>query len=135
MSEPLEHIKHREILFRGPHHEPHQAQAAALILSNVEGVLHIQPAHPELLHVSYDVTLLTLRVIEELLVELGFHLDNNLMIKLRRALYYYSEEAQQEQLGCRRGHGNCTEAIFIEKYQQRPHGCRDGRPEHWRRYL
>lgn len=135
MTETREHIKHREIPFRGPHHEPNQAHAATLILCNVEGVIHVQPEHPELLTISYDVTLVTLHVIEELLIELGFHLDNNLLIKLKRALYHYSEDIQQAQFGCKHGRGNCTQAVFIEKYQQRPHGCRDERPDHWRRYL
>ena len=128
-------VKHREIWFREPHEDPNQARSATLVLSDVEGVLQVRLQHPTLIHVSYDITYITLQVIDSLLDELGFHLDNNLFMKLRRALYYYSEEAQQEALGCSRGRGNCTQAVFINRYRQLEHGCRDPRPEHWRRYL
>ncbi len=128
-------IKHRSIEFRGPHHNPNQAQSACLILSDLEGILHVSPAHPELLHVTYDVSYISLQVIDELLAELGFHLDNNLFMKLTRALYYYSEESQRDVLGCRHGSGNCTQAVFINRYRRLEHGCRDVRPDHWRQYL
>lgn len=128
-------IKHREIMFRGPHHDANQAQTATLILSDIEGILQVRPQHKELILVTYDVSLISLQVIDEFLGELGFHLDNNLLMKLRRALYYYTEELQQEVLGCRRGRGNCTQAVFINRYRQLEHGCRDVRPDHWRQYL
>lgn len=130
-----EAIKHREIWFRGPHHDPHQAQTATLILSDIEGIIQVHPPHSQLILVTYDVRLISLRVIDGFLGELGFHLDNNLLMKLRRALYYYTEELQQDALGCRRGRGNCTQAVFINRYRQLEHGCRDVRPDHWRQYL
>lgn len=128
-------IKHREIWFRGPHEDPNQAQTATLILSDVRGVVQVRPQHALLIQVSYDITYINLQVIDALLAELGFHLDNNLLMKLRRALYYYTEDAEQETLGCKRGRGNCTQAIFINRYRQLEHGCRDIRPDHWRQYL
>lgn len=128
-------IKHREIGFRGPHYDPNQAQTATLVLSGIEGVIQVRPVHSELIHISYDISYITLQVIDALLAELGFHLDNNLFMKLRRALYYYSEEALQDTLGCKRGRGNCTQAVFINRYRQIEHGCRDVRPDHWRQYL
>jgi hypothetical protein len=128
-------IKHREIGFRGPHDDPNQARTATLVLSGIEGVIQVRPVHTELIQVSYDVSYITLQVIDELLSELGFHLDNNLLMKLRRALYYYSEETQQDVLGCKRGRGNCTQAVFINSYRLLEHGCRDVRPDHWRQYL
>ena len=131
----LDAVKHREIWFRGPHHDPNQARTATLVLSDVEGVLQVNPRHPELIQVTYDIRFITLQLIDGLLAELGFHLDNNLLMKLRRALYYYTEEAQQDVLGCKRGRGNCTQAVFINRYLQIEHGCRDIRPDHWRQYL
>ncbi len=128
-------IKHREIWFRGPHYDPHQAQTATLILSDIEGIIQVRPQDTQLILVSYDISLISLRVIDEFLNELGFHLDNNLLMKLRRALYYYTEDLQQDEMGCRRGRGNCTQAVFINRYRQLEHGCRDVRPDHWRHYL
>lgn len=134
-SAELDAIKHREIWFRGPHSDPNQAQTATLVLADLEGVLRVRPQHSELIRVSYDVRLVTLLVIDGLLAELGFHLDNSLLTKLRRALYYYTEDAQQDLLGCKRGRGNCTQAVFVNRYRKIEHGCRDHRPDHWRQYL
>lgn len=128
-------IKHREIGFRGPHHDPNQAQTATLVLSDVRGIVQVRPRHELLIQVSYDIGHINLQVIDALLAELGFHLDNSLLMKLRRALYYYTEDVEQEALGCKRGRGNCTQAIFINRYRQLEHGCRDIRPDHWRQYL
>ncbi|WP_231892822.1 hypothetical protein [endosymbiont of unidentified scaly snail isolate Monju] len=54
---------------------------------------------------------------------------------MRRALIKYTEETQCINLGCEGGESNCTVKIFINRYLHRTHGCRDDRPQHWRRYL
>lgn len=128
-------IKCREIWFRGPHPDPNQALTATLILSDVEGILDVHPTSNAMMMVTYDVSQITLQIIDTFLSELGFHLDNSLLMKLRRALYYYTEELQQDVMGCGRGRGNCTRDVFINRYRQLEHGCRDVRPDHWRQYL
>ncbi|MEJ2646495.1 MAG: hypothetical protein P8180_16570 [Gammaproteobacteria bacterium] len=134
-SSDTELVKRREVWFRGPHPDPHQARTAAVVLSELHGVVHVQAVSPVLAHVHYDVTILTLQIIEQTLQDVGLHLDNSLLVKLKRALYAYTEEAQRDSLGCRKGQTNCTQRVFVTHYQNRPHGCRDERPEHWRRYL
>ncbi|NOX08168.1 MAG: hypothetical protein GXP22_01545 [Gammaproteobacteria bacterium] len=124
-------IRHRKICFRGPHENTSQAQTATLILSDIEGILKVTSEGDDIIHISYDIQLISLRIIDELLVEIGLHLDNNLFCKLKRALYYYSEDAQRETLG----YSDTTQRVFIKRYQKLPHGCRDGRPDCWRRYL
>ena len=127
-------VKHREIRFCRLHPDNTQAHSASLILSNVEGIHRVQPVETHLLHVSYDISRITLNIIEEALGELGYHLDNSLMHKLKRALYYYTEETQRANLGLE---GVCCrdKQMFINRYLRRRHGCRDERPEHWRNYL
>jgi len=129
-----ERTKHREVHFRAPPPAAEQAYHAAFALRKVEGVLRAHSSAGPVVHVSYDLTEVSLQLIECLLIELGFHLDNSLLAKLKRALYYYTEQAEQETLGCQRGRGNCTQAIFINRYQHLQHGCRDDRPDHWRHY-
>ena len=124
-------IQHRKICFRGPHEDTNQARTAALILSDIEGVLTVQPEDNETIQISYDIQFISLRIIDELLIEIGLHLNSKLFCKLRRALYYYSEDAQRETLGC----NDTTQRVFIKRYQKLPHGCRDARPDCWRRYL
>ena len=130
-----ERIKHREIAFRELHPNANQAQTAAGFLADVDGVLASEPASPTLLRVRYDVLAVTLKEIEDALRELGLHLDNRLMLRLKRALYYYTEETLRANCGCPDGPSNCTRKVFATRYQHMDHGCRDHRPEHWRRYL
>ena len=129
-----ERTKHREVHFRAPPPAAEQAYHAALALRKIDGVLRAHSSAGPTVHVTYDLTEVSLQLIECLLIELGFHLDNSLLAKLKRALYYYTEQAEQETLGCQRGRGNCTQAIFINRYQHLQHGCRDDRPDHWRHY-
>ena len=128
-------IKHREICFCRLHPDPHQAQTVMLLLSDIDGILGVRRAEGERVQVNYDLSRLSLKIIEEALIELGFHLDNSLFSKLMRALHYYAEEAQRANLGCRDSRSHHTLDIFIQRYQHLPHGCRDNRPEYWRRYL
>jgi hypothetical protein len=126
-------IKHREISFCPLHADPAQAQSALLLFSDVKGIINLGLINEHRIQISYDIRHLTLKDIEEVLIEIGFHLDNSLMFKLKRALYYYTEEVQRENLGC---HGkNCTRNVFINRYNKLQHGCRDERPAHWRKYL
>lgn len=128
-------IKHREIIFFNLHPDPAQAHNAMLLFSDLTGIVHQELLDPHRLRVSYDIRHITLQALEEALTEVGFHLDNSLMSKLKRALYYYTEEVQRENIGCHRGKSNCTRDIFVNRYDRLQHGCRDERPSHWRKYL
>jgi hypothetical protein len=126
-------IRHREVRFCRLNPGAAHAHDASLMLSGVEGIHHVQPVESHLLHVRYDITIISLKSIDDVLIELGFHLDNTLLYKLKRALYYYSEETQQANMG---QEGGCCagKQLFIDHYHRRSHGCRDPRPEHWRNY-
>jgi hypothetical protein len=128
-------IKRRLIHFRDLHPERNDASTAADFLNGVDGVLETSALTPIQLSLSYDLTQTCLQEIEEALDELGLHLDNSLMFRLRRALYYYTEDTFRENCGCKRGGSNCTKRVFAKRYEALEHGCRDQRPEHWRRYL
>ena len=127
-------VKHREIRFSRLHPDMQQAHSASLILSDVEGIELIRPTEPFLLHVSYNITCLNLKLIEDVLIDLGYHLDNSLMVKLKRALYYYTEDVERANLGIDEC-GCADRQVFINRYSKLRHGCRDQRPEHWRNYL
>ncbi|MFU8838044.1 MAG: hypothetical protein ACNA75_07040 [Thiohalomonadaceae bacterium] len=116
------------------HPDATQAHSASLMLDGMDGVHEVNPAEPHLLFVRYDITIITLGLIEEVLVEFGYHLDNSLMHKLKRALYAYTEETQRANLGLE-GENTADRKVFIQNYLRRRHGCRDERPEHWRGYL
>lgn len=129
-------IKHREIGFRDPHPDPQQAESAIMVLAEVEGVVHAAIPDPALnsIRISYDLNLICLRLVEALLDELGFHLDNSLLAKLKRALYYFTEENEIQALAINNDQDHSTREIFMRCYRCKIHGCRDQRPEHWRNY-
>ncbi|MCB1875519.1 MAG: hypothetical protein KDH88_06035 [Chromatiales bacterium] len=128
-------IKRRDICFSQLHPDPRQHETAVQLLAGVDGVFSAEAAGQLCLRVEYDVRLITLRVIECVLEELGFHLDNSLIVKLKRALHYYTEETQRANLGLECSQDSTTTQVFVCRYAKRRHGCRDERPEHWRKYL
>lgn len=128
-------IKEREIAFMEFHPNPDQADTAAQLLRDVDGVTEAAAVDPLLLRVRYNVLQISLEQIEAGLAELGFHLSGRILDKVRRALYYYTEETQRANNGCPRGDSNCTRNVFVNRYSRLDHNCRDPRPEHWRKYL
>ena len=130
-------VKHREIGFRDPHPDPQQAHSAAQVLTGVEGVVSASIPSParNVLHVSYDLSLIGLQAVESLLIELGFHLDDSLLFKLKRALYYFTEQNELDNLGITRDQDRSTRDVFVRCYRGKTHGCRDERPDCWRKYL
>lgn len=134
MSQTQDLIKQREIRFCHLHPDPDQARSALLLLSDAEGIISVQFIDELCLSVSYDVRTLTLQTIEDALTRIGYHLDNRLLTRMKRALYAYSEDTQRDNLGGLAETSNRT-TVFIKRYSNYQHGCRDKRPEHWRKYL
>ena len=126
--------KSRVIHFCRFHPEPDQAHSAALWLKDVGGIQNAQRLSPHALAVVYDLRRVTLQGIEGALIELGYHLDNSLLCKLKRALFHYTEETQRENLAVVQEGQTLQREVFVNRYQQRPHGCRDPRPEYLREY-
>lgn len=127
-------IKHRQIHFRDLHPERNDARTAAQFLDQAPGIVRVTPVTPLLLEVSYDILATSLEEIETALIELGLHLDNGLIYALKRALHYYTERTLRENLGAQ-SDDHLTKRVFAQRYERLEHGCRDPRPEHWRRYL
>ncbi len=127
-------IKTREILFSriGDHDYAHEA---CQILQSAQGIQSLERLHEAAVAVVYDIRLITLRIMEQALFELGLHLDNSLLHKIKRSLYYYTEETQLINLGLHDHLNASTLEVFINRYLHTQHGCRDTRPRHLRKYL
>jgi hypothetical protein len=130
-------IKHREIVFSKPHPDPRQAHSAMLLLGDVDGVVAVDLLDEDRIGIGYDLRSLCYEEIQQALTEVGFHLDQGLLQKLRHALWTYTEATQRANLGLdpKLCGGSCAEKVFVRHYRSRAHGCRDDRPQHWRRYL
>jgi hypothetical protein len=132
----IEKLKRRSIWLTGPSQDPNYAEDAAELLRNVRGVRQVKVEGSDHLYVSYNVREITLQIIEALLTEFGYQLRTSLFCQLMRTLCYYVEDIECiERTNSKHDQADCTRDAFITRYLRRPHGCRDHRPEHLRRYL
>lgn len=136
-AEPI--IKRREFRFVTLHPDPDQAETASRLLADSSSVIAVERKAENVLCVSYDLRQVTLAEIDGALRELGFHLDDSLICKLKRAVYYYAEENERSALGTRSikaqwAEPNDPRDVFVRNYRQQRHGCRDERPPFWREY-
>jgi len=127
-------IKTREIHFCNVKPVSNDAREALRLLLDSPGIEKIRTLNDNCIQISYDIRQVTLQVLEAALVEVGFHLDNSLPIKIKRSLFYYTEETQLMNLGYQHDQASSTLDIFVNCYNQRKHGCRDERPEYLRHY-
>ncbi|MCP5158418.1 MAG: hypothetical protein H6974_14710 [Gammaproteobacteria bacterium] len=126
--------KTRTIPFCRFHPDPEQVRTAAVWLRNVAGIESVRQTAPLSVEVTYDLRQVTLACIERALSELGYHLDNSLLCKLKRALFHYTEDTQRENLAIVQECQITQQEVFINRYQHLAHGCRDPQPEYWREY-
>lgn len=128
-------IKQRSLYFlRDSDSEQPPAREAALVLRELEGVYTADAQQDHCVSLSYDLRHICLEIIESVLADLGFCLDNSLMARLQRGLIYYTEDNERASIGASYDLPHSTQEAFVQAYQQRPHGCRDPRPPAWRKY-
>lgn len=131
---PCDLDKIREIVF---HHLPDgQAERARQLLDGLDSdsiKASIQAESPHALTVQYRVTHYTLQGLEKALESQGFHLDNSLLQKLKRALVYHCENVQRKNLAINAPDAK-SQRVFARLYEQQLHGDRDETPEEWRKY-
>lgn len=124
-------IKRRELRFVGPHPCGNQAEQAAALFTDLPGISVIAQPGNDVLILEYHLQQYTYTSIESILMELGFHLDNSVLQKIRRAFYSYTEDIQRDTAGF---HEHPSRDVFIQRYRAQTHGCQDHRPKHWRSY-
>jgi len=136
-AEPI--IKRREVRFVALHPDPDQAETASRLLADSTSVIAVERKAENVLRVSYDLRQVTLAEIDGALRELGFHLEDTLLCKLKRAICYYAEENERSALGASSVKAQWAEPndprdVFVRNYRQQRHGCRDERSRFWREY-
>ncbi len=129
MTQPEDCFKKREIHFSALP----SGQAARAAESLAEMGLAAEIAGPGMLTVCYHLPEHSLETLEEALVDQGFHLDNSLLQKIKRALVHYVEEVQCQNL-CEQPRMQKNMEIFVKVYEHHPHGDHDATPEEWREY-
>ncbi len=122
--------KLREIVFHPL--PPEQTERALEFLSALPG-LRVTRTGPQTLHVSYCITDHTLQDLETLLGQQGFHVESTLLIRVKRALIYYCEHVQQENLHKPEVQTKKYKP-HMEAWEKNPHGDHDETPTEWRQY-
>lgn len=124
--------KTREIRFKD--FPPGQAAQAWRSLAALRGV-RVEAGPDELtLIVHYNVLDFTLQLLDEALVNAGFHLDRSLLIRLHRALIYYVEDTQVHNLRSPERLIKQSHEVYIQAYAHHLHGDRDETPPELREF-
>ncbi|MHB1215478.1 MAG: hypothetical protein ACYCY9_10860 [Thiobacillus sp.] len=128
---PCDLKKDREIVF---HALPAgQVERALVLLQGLDGLVVAIGPQGNCILVSYHVCEYTLEGLETALSSQGFHLDNSLLSKLRRALAYFSESVQRRNVAADEPDIKSQQA-YMKVYERHMHGDRDDTPEEWRGY-
>ncbi|MFC7419741.1 hypothetical protein ACFQNF_07585 [Iodobacter arcticus] len=111
-----------------------QAEQAACYLKDT---LEISVQYSNSTHrisVYYALTEHTLKSIEAYLKQAGFHLDESILSKIKRALAHYCEDIERSNLEIP-VHNIKSRDVFVKVWGNHPHGDHDETPEELRRYL
>lgn len=128
---PCDLEKTREVVF---HPLPvGQVERALTLLQGLDELQAMVGSEPNSLQVRYSIQLYTLEGLETALASQGFHLDNSLLTKLKRALAYFCESVQRRNLAANEPDLKSQQA-FMKVYDHHLHGDRDETPEEWRDY-
>jgi hypothetical protein len=129
----IEKLRRRTIRIGGAKDEPGVLASAESLLGDVKGIHSVNSRSPDRLIVSYNVRQITLQTIEALLREFGYTLKTGFYCRFLCIVCYYIEDIE-----CSHpihDQAECTRDAFITHYLNKPHGCRDQRPEYSRRIL
>jgi hypothetical protein len=128
---PCDLERSREIAF---HALPEgQVERALALLEGMDGLTVTAGSGATTLLVRYNVCEYTLEGLETALGNQGFHLDNSLLCKLKRALAYFCESVQRRNIAANEPDIKSQQA-FVKVYERHLHGDRDETPEEWRDY-
>ena len=124
--------KEREIRFKA--FPPGQCEQAFESLRMLKGLQVRRTERADTIKVHYSVLDYSLEDIENALRDAGFHLDNSLYFKLVRALVYFCEETQRHNLMSPERLIKKSNEVYIQVYDQHPHGNCDDTPHELREY-
>lgn len=91
------HIRTRLVCLTPNGNKKQAADACAALLA-IKGVHNAKPVKSHRLSLTYSLEHLTFELIEDLLKELGFYLDNSVLSIIRRNIFQYLEDNAREKI-------------------------------------
>ena len=134
MADSAPIAKRRVIRLAGAARTESLREACAAVL-DIDGVISVAVHGPGRLEVCYDLRRLCLGALESALRRRGYPPESAALSRLCRALAHYAEHNEMANAEREQDLPTVTRDAFVGAYRRRFHGCRDGRPVHWRRYL
>jgi hypothetical protein len=129
---PDKNAKHQLIqLYPLPHN---QATHAAHYLNTLDGISAEALNETPCISVHYCLPECRLTWIENHLKQAGFHLDESILSKIKRALAHYCEDIACSNLEIPE-HNVKSRDVYVKVWDKHPHGDHDETPEELRRYL
>jgi hypothetical protein len=95
-----------------------QAERACASLNGIQGVISAEPLNDRQLMLSYSLEYLSFELIEGLLKELGFYLDNSLPAIIRRNVFQYLEDNAREKLRVEREEQRLACSVDFDSRQE-----------------
>jgi hypothetical protein len=105
-----------------------QAEEACKALSSIKGVHLAEPVNRKRITLIYSLEYLTFELIESLLRELGYQLDNNVIALIRRSIYQYLEDTAREKMQVE---GQDQQVLVCNIDEELPH---DEPEKYWNNY-
>ncbi len=122
-----DHYRCRLISLRPSADESKQAEAACEVLAEVEGILLAAPFDPCSIHLIYSLNQISLELVTDLLDELGFELDNSILVTVRKTIYQFLDANARDNM-------HVDLASFQEKPDETPEIPHQSSEKYWDDY-
>ena len=93
-----DHYRCRLIYLRHSDDLSRQAEAACDKLAGIEGILLAAPADQYSIHLIYSLDHLSFELVVDLLNELGFEMDDSILLALKKTIYQYLDTNARENM-------------------------------------
>jgi hypothetical protein len=96
--EDTDHYRCRLIYLKPDDNPAHQATAACDALAGIDGILLAAPFDSCSIHIIYSLDKLSFELIIGLLTELGFEMDDSILISVRNTIFGFLEDNARDNM-------------------------------------
>ncbi len=122
-----DHYRCRLISLRQSTDESKQADAACDALAGIEGILLAAPFDPCSVHLIYSLDQISFELVTDLLNELGFEMDNSILVTVRKTIYEFLDDNARENM-------HIEVSSFQEEPEETPEIPHQSSEKYWEDY-